>query len=126
MTIKMTSIPVKNPIEAHQYYTEVLGFQSFMFMPEAQLAIVVSSENPKGTTLFLEPIGSTFYQTFQEEAYRQGLPILILGSEDVKAEFQRLSEKGVKFKQEPKTNEWGTSAVFEDSCGNYIQIHQDV
>jgi len=126
MNIKMTSIPVKNPVEAHEFYTNILGFQSLMFMPEAHLAIVVSADDPKGTSLLLEPIDGTFYQTFQSEAYEKGLPVIVLGSENVKEEYEKLLAKGVKFKQEPTTNEWGTSAVFNDTCGNYIQIHQDV
>lgn len=125
MTIKMTSVPVKDPIKAHEFYTEILGFKSFMFMPEAQLALVVSAEDPKGTTLLLEPMGDGFYATFQKEAYDKKLPILILGSEDVKADYQRLLDKGVVFQGEPKTSEWGTSATFDDTFGNFIQIHQD-
>ena len=125
MTIKMTSIPVKNPIDAHQYYTEVLGFKSHTFMPEAQLAIVVSSEDPDGTTLLLEPLGSPTYQKLQTEAYEHGMPFIILGSDNVQATYEELKAKGVKFKQEPKTTDWGTSAIFDDTCGNFIQIHQD-
>jgi len=49
----------------------------------------------------------------------------VLGSKDVHKEYAMLLEKGVSFKQEPTKTDWGTFAVFDDSCGNYIQIHQD-
>jgi len=55
MKIAMTSVYVDDPLKAHAFYTEVLGFQSRLFMPEAYLAIVVSTEQPDGTGLLLEP-----------------------------------------------------------------------
>jgi predicted enzyme related to lactoylglutathione lyase len=48
-----------------------------------------------------------------------------LGVDDVQKEFERLKSLGVTFKEEPTNNEWGIEAVFDDTCGNYIKIHQD-
>ena len=126
MKIKMTSIPVKDPNEAHKFYTEILGFQSLMHMPEAQIAVVVSPEQPEGTSLLLEPSVNTFYETFQKAARAKSLPILVLDSKDAQADYEKLKAKGVEFKTEPKKTEWGTMAMFDDTCGNYIQIHQDL
>ncbi|HUE75800.1 MAG TPA: VOC family protein, partial [Chloroflexota bacterium] len=55
MKIAMTSVLVDDPIKAFKFYTEVLGFAERLYMPEAQLAIVVSPEEPNGTGLLLEP-----------------------------------------------------------------------
>lgn len=126
MTIKMTSVIVDDPIKAFKFYTEILGFKELMFMPEAQLAIVVSPENPTGTSLLLEPNGAPVSKNFQEAVRKMKLPVIIFGVENVQAEFERLSGLGVVFLKEPTTNDWGTEAVFDDGCGNYIQIHQGV
>ncbi|TJY37344.1 VOC family protein [Pontimicrobium aquaticum] len=123
MYIKMTSLPVSDPIKAHNFYTEIIGLKSHTFMPEAQLAIVTS--NDCKTTILLEPKGDGFYHTFQKTAYDQGLPIVILGSENVQADYERLIDLGVNFKQKPTKTDWGIVAMFEDTFGNYIQIHQD-
>ena len=123
MHIKMTSLPVDDPIKAHKFYTEIVGLKSHTFMPEGQLAIV-TSEDCK-STLLLEPKGDGFYNTFQKETYKLGFPIIILGSDDVQADYERLLALGVKFKQEPTNTDWGIVATFDDTFGNYIQMHQD-
>jgi len=125
MKIKMTGIFVKDPIAAHEFYTSTLGFKSFMFMPEASLAIVVSPEDEKGTALLLEPMGQDFAKVYQKQVYDSGLPTIVLGSNNVRKQYDILLAKGVQFKQEPTQTDWGTFAIFDDTCGNFIQIHQD-
>ncbi len=124
MKIALTSVPVNNPIEAYKFYTEILGFKEKFYMPEANLAIVVSPEEPDGTALLLEPIDKTFAKTFQEELYKSGLPIIVFAPQDIHKEYERLKGLGVKFKKEPTKTQWGIEAIFDDTCGNYIQIHQ--
>jgi predicted enzyme related to lactoylglutathione lyase len=124
MTIKMTSIPVHNPIEAYKFYTEILGFEKKLYMPEHFLAIVVSPEDPNGTALLLEPNHNPLSKTFQEGVYKMGLPIIVMGVMDVQKEYEKLKQRGVVFKKEPTKTNWGTEAIFDDTCGNYIQIHQ--
>lgn len=123
MYLKMTSLPVNDPIKAFKFYTEIVGLKEHTYMPEAQLAIV-TSEDCK-TTLLLEPKGDGFYDTFQKEVFKLGYPIIILGTDNIQAEYERLKSLGVIFKQEPTKTDWGTVAMFEDTFGNYIQIHQD-
>jgi len=101
MKVALTSISVNNPIEAFKFYTEKLGFVKKMYMPEMMLAIVVSPEDPDGTAILLEPNGN-------------------LNSK----EYEKLKSKGVVFKGEPKKTEFGTQVLFEDTCGNLIQLHQ--
>jgi predicted enzyme related to lactoylglutathione lyase len=122
MKIAMTSVIVNNPVEAHRFYTEVLGFVSRMFMPEANMAIVASPEDPQGTGLLLEPNDNPISKTFQQAVYQQGIPVIVLGVEDVQQEYERLLKLGVVFKNKPAKTEWGTLAVFDDTCGNYVQI----
>lgn len=124
MKIKLVSVFVSSPVDAFKFYTEVLGFVKVMFMPEMQLAIVASPEEPKGTALLLEPNTSPIAKTYQKAIYEKGLPVIVFGVDDVQKEYERLKAKGVKFRSEPVKNEWGTQALFEDTFGNLIQIHQ--
>jgi predicted enzyme related to lactoylglutathione lyase len=124
MKIALTSVIVNNPNEAFKFYTEVLGFVKRMYIPEANLAIVVSPEEPNGTGLLLEPNDNPIGKTFQEALYKQELPAIIFGVEDIQKEYERLKKLGVVFRKEPTKTEWGTQALFDDTCGNLIQIHQ--
>jgi len=124
MRIAMTSVSVRDPIEAFMFYTQKLGFKEKLFMPEMKLAIVVSPEDENGTTLLLEPRGNLGSDIFFDGIYNAGMPVIVFGVDNVEAEFERLKDKGVVFKQAPTKTEWGTQAIFDDTCGNFIQIHQ--
>jgi predicted enzyme related to lactoylglutathione lyase len=125
MKIKLTGVSVDDPIKAFKFYTEVLGFVKIMFVPEAELAVVSSPEEPDGTALLLEPSTTPFVKSYQESVYKAGLPVIVFGVEDIRKEYERMKKLGVVFKSEPTKTEWGTQALFEDTCGNLIQLHQD-
>ncbi len=122
--IQLTSIFVNEPTEAFKFYTETLGFKEQMFMPEANLAIVVSPEQPDGTALLLEPSDNPIGKEHMTNLYEAGLPTIVFSVEDIQKEFERLKELGVNFKKEPTKMDWGWEAVFDDSCGNWIQLAQ--
>lgn len=124
MKILMTSVFVNDPLEAFKFYTEVLGFKEQLYMPEANLAIVVSPEDPEGTTLLLEPSDNPLAKTFQEGIYKAGMPVIVFSVPDVQQAFERLSNLGVTFRKLPTQGEAGFEAVFDDTCGNFIQIYQ--
>ena len=124
MKIALTSVPVNSPTEAFAFYTQVLGFIERLYMPEANLAIVASPEEPDGTGLLLEPNDNPISSTWQQALHAAGLPVIVLGVEDVQAEYERLKALGVVFRQEPTTTDFGTTAVFDDTCGNFIQLYQ--
>jgi predicted enzyme related to lactoylglutathione lyase len=124
MKIALTSVPVNDPLEAFKFYTSVLGFVEKMYMPEMLLAIVVSPEDKDGTAILLEPRGNYGSREYFEGIYNAGLPVIVFGVDDVQKEYERLKDLGVVFKQAPTKTQWGTQAVFDDTCGNYIQIYQ--
>lgn len=124
MNIALTSVSVNDPIEAFKFYTEKLGFVEKMYQPEIRLAIVVSPDDPEGTALLLEPRGGYGSKEFFDGIYKAGLPVIIFGSTDVHRDFEDLKAKGIEFKQEPTETPYGTQAIFDDTCGNFIQIHQ--
>jgi catechol 2,3-dioxygenase-like lactoylglutathione lyase family enzyme len=125
MNIKMVSIFVDDPSAAFQFYTEVLGFQELLHVPEAYIAIVVSPEQPDGTSILLEPADDEIARPYRSALYERDLPCMMFGTTDIQADVQRLTERGVVFRGEPETNEYGTQVNFEDTFGNLIQLHQN-
>jgi len=124
MKIAMTSVYVNDTQKAFRFYTEVLGFASRMHIPEANLAIVVSSDDPSGTGLLLEPNEHPVAKAYQEGLYTTGLPVITFGVDDIGKEYERLTGLGVVFRKTPAPTEWGMEAIFDDTCGNYIQLAQ--
>lgn len=124
MRIALTSVFVDDPIKAMTFYTEVFGFVAETYVPQAQLAIVVSPEDRDGTRLLLEPNNNPIAKTYQEALYAAGLPAIVFGVTDLNQEYERLKSLGVVFRSEPTTMEWGTQAVCEDTLGNLVQLLQ--
>lgn len=124
MNIQLTSIYVNDPMEAFKFYTETLGFKEHTYMPEANLAIVVSPDAPEGTALLLEPSDNPIAREYMIKLYESGLPPIVFSTEDIQKEFKRLKNLGVEFKKEPTKTDWGYEAIFDDTCGNWIQIAQ--
>jgi len=125
MKIALTGIPVDDPIKAHRFYTEVLGFQSKQYDPESWLAVVVSAAEPDGTALLLEPRGDSFAKEYQEQVFKAGLPIIVFGVDDLAGEIERLKKKGVRFREDLTKKEYGLENLFEDTCGNIIMLYRN-
>ena len=124
MKIGLTSVFVHDPIAAFKFYTEVLGFVKRMYKPEAWIAIVVSPEEPDGTGLLLEPNHNALAKTYQKGLFKAGIPVIVFSVSDIHAEYERLKGRGVVFRNPPKKTEYGIEAIFEDTCGNFIQLQQ--
>lgn len=122
MKISLVSIPVQDPIKAHGIYTSLLGFKSREFNPDAQLAVVVSPEEPHGTALLLEPCKGTFAEQYQKSAMDAKLPIMVFGVTNVTEEINRLRTAGVVVRPDLDKPEWGIKDMFEDGCGNLIML----
>ena len=126
MRIVVTSVFVEDQEEALGFYTEVLGFQKKTDVPlgEYRWLTVVSPEEPDGVELLLEPSGHPAVKPFKQALVEDGIPFTSFGVEDVEAEHARLEGLGVKFTQPPTAFGDVTTAVFDDMCGNLIQIAQ--
>ncbi|MFC7847236.1 VOC family protein [Arthrobacter sp. NPDC057388] len=125
MRLKMCSIHVQDPAAAHSFYTETLGFDTLMAMPEHNLFIIKDPGAAGSVGLLLEPSDNPIASAYSKGLYDAGIPAIVFGSPDVKAEYERLSAAGVRFRGEPAEDPSGISAVFDDGCGNFIQLHQD-
>lgn len=122
MKISLVSLPVKDPIEAHNVYTNKLGFVSKVFDESARLAIIASAQDPAGTTLLLEPCLGTFAEDYQKSAFEANLPVMIFSVNDVAAELERLEKEGIKLRPDLDRPDWGLENMFEDGCGNLIML----
>jgi predicted enzyme related to lactoylglutathione lyase len=82
----------------------------------------VSPEDPDGTELLLEPDGHPAVGPFKRALVDDGIPFTSFAVDDAKAEYERLRALGVRFTQEPAEMGAVTTAVFDDTCGNLIQV----
>ncbi len=126
MRIVVTSVLVDDQEKALRFYRDVLGFVPKHDIPlgEARWLTVTSPDDPDGIELLLEPDGHPAARPFKEALVADGIPYTSFGVADVNAEFDRLQGLGVTFTQPPLTMGPVTTAVFDDTCGNLIQIAQ--
>lgn len=124
MKIKLTSIFVDDQAKALAFYTDVLGFVKKEDVPlgEHRWLTVVSSDEPKGTELVLEPDQHPAVGPFKNALADDGIPYTSFAVDDVAATFDRLASQGVRFTQEPTMMGPVTTAVLDDTCGNLVQI----
>lgn len=126
MKIKLNSIFVNDQTKALEFYTEVLGFVKKQDFPvgEFKWLTVVSSDEPDGTELLLEPNDNPAAKTYQEAMFEQGLPLASFATQDLQKEFERLRKLEVDFRMEPTQMGEAMVAMFDDTCGNLIQLYQ--
>lgn len=125
MRITVTSVLVDNQDKALAFYTDVLGFLKKTDIPlggGAKWLTVVSPDAPDGVELLLEPDAHPAARPFKEALVEDGIPYTSFAVDDVQAEFDRLTGLGVTFVQPPTAMGPVTTAVFDDTCGNLIQI----
>jgi catechol 2,3-dioxygenase-like lactoylglutathione lyase family enzyme len=124
MRINLTSVLVDDQDKAEHFYTEVLGFQKKTEIPMGahRWLTVVSADDPDGIELVLEPDEHPAVRPFKAALVEDGIPFTSFAVDDVAAEHERLSALGVRFTQGPVDMGPVTTAVFDDTCGNLIQI----
>ena len=124
MIIGVASVFVDDQAKALEFYTTRLGFLKKTDEPagEYRWLTVVSPERPDGVELLLEPNVHPAAKTFQDAIVADGIPATSFTVDDVEREHARLSKAGVTFVQPPTEMGPVTTAVFDDTCGNLIQI----
>jgi catechol 2,3-dioxygenase-like lactoylglutathione lyase family enzyme len=124
--IKLTSVFVDDQDKALKFYTDVLGFVKKFEFPAGKYKwlTVVSPEEPEGVQLVLEPNEgfNAAAKNYQQEIYRLAIPAANFFVADVQKEYDKLRQRGVKFTKDPTKTVGSTIAVFDDTCGNLIQI----
>jgi predicted enzyme related to lactoylglutathione lyase len=126
MKIIVTSIFVQDQDKALAFYTETLGFVLKHDVPMGQYRWItlVSPEQPDGTELLLEPNDHPAAKEYQRKIYADGIPAAMFGVADFEEAYKRLQDRGVKFTMPPTRMGDLTIAVFDDTCGNLIQMLQ--
>ena len=126
MRITLTGVFVSDQDQALRFYTETLGFVKKNDVPvgENKWLTVVSPDEPDGTELLLEPDENPVAQAYQQGLFEQGIPAASFGVTDIHTEYEKLKSLGVAFAVEPTEMGDVTIAVFDDTCGNLIQIMQ--
>ena len=126
MKIIVTSIFVEDQDRALTFYSEKLGFVKKHDVPagEFRWITLVSPEVQEGTELLLEPNNHPAAKEYQKKLFEDGIPVTMFGVDDINKEYERLLQLGVKFTMKPTKMGDVTVAVFDDTCGNLIQIAQ--
>lgn len=127
MRIGMTSLFVPDQRAAADFYVNVLGFQKKHDIPfggDTYWLTLVSPDDVNGTEIVLEPDTHPAVGPFKEALFNDGIPMNSFEVDDVQAEFNLLSSLGVRFTVEPQELPGLVRAVFDDSFGNLLQIHQ--
>ena len=126
MQLKLMSVLVDDQQKALEFYTKILGFVKKQDFPVGKFRwlTVISPEGPDGIELLWEPNSKSFAIKYQKTLYKEGIAALALASKDVQKEFEKLTKLGVSFKMEPTKLDTTVIAMFDDTCGNYVQIFQ--
>lgn len=125
--ISLTSVLVDDQSKALAFYTEKLGFLKKLDMDlggGARWVTVVSPAAPDGVQLVLEPEGP-LGKPFKQQLVAAGIPATSFEVDDIAKEYERLSELGVAFKSPPTQAGPVSIAILDDTCGNFIQLHQN-
>ena len=126
MQIKLASVMVDDQDKALRFYTATLGSTKKHDIPMGPFRwlTVTSPDGVDGVELVLEPLGFPPARTFQAALLEAGIPATAFMTKDVHAEFRKLSAKGVRFRGEPTVMGPITAVLFEDTCGNLINLVQ--
>jgi len=127
MKVKVVSIPVQDQKKALQFYTEKLGFLKKVDVPlseDSRWLTVVSKDEQDGVEILLEPAPNHFEpaKIYQKSLFDAGIPYTQFNSDNVQQDYETLVSLGVEFSVKPTAMGTVKIAVFNDTCGNNIQI----
>lgn len=124
LLIKLTSVMVSDQAKALAFYTDVLGFVKRLDFPVGEYRWITVVANRDDLQLALEPNANPAAKAFQEAMFAQGIPLASFESTDLDADYARLMKGGVAFTRPPTNAGAVKVAVFSDTVGNLIQLHQ--
>ncbi|MDO6428552.1 VOC family protein [Thalassotalea sp. 1_MG-2023] len=128
LKIYVTSVPVDDQEKALAFYTKVLGFIKKKEVPlgEYKWLTVVAADEQSGVELLLEPMAFEPAKLYQQSLKEAGIPWTSFAVDNIEQEFERLKKLGVEFSMAPKEAGTVKIAVLDDTCGNYIQLMQQL
>ena len=124
MKITLTSIMVDDQDKALSFYTDILGFVKKTDISHGayRWLTVSSPEGIEGVELVLESTAFPPAKTYQQALFEAGIPLTIFFTEDMGRDYEKLKERGVRFRGEPEAMGPNISVLFEDTCGNLINL----
>ena len=120
----MCSIHVTDPARAHAFYTQLLGFETLISMPEHDLYVINGPGQDTG--LMLEPSDNAIARAYMTGLRAEGFPVIVVGTDDLDRDIAQLTKAGVKFLGDKFSDQSGMSINIDDTVGNVIQLHQAV
>ena len=128
MRIGVIEVFVDDQDKARAFYTEILGFEvrdDARYSDTARWLTVVSPEDRDGTQLLLTPVHPAA-EALQRARRDAGTPALSFTTDDCRRTYEELIARGAEFRSEPQQRPYGgTDAVFDDGCGNLLNLHED-
>lgn len=127
MQIKFASVMVSDQDAALAFYTNKLGLQKHADVPvgdQYRWLTVTSPDGVEGVELVLEPLGFEPARVYQKALFEAGIPLTAFITHDIDAEYHRLKERGVVFRGQPVEMGPIKAVIFDDTCGNLIQLVQ--
>ncbi|MGH9747976.1 MAG: VOC family protein [Candidatus Acidiferrales bacterium] len=126
MQIRLASVMVQTQDDALRFYTTILGFVKKNDIPMGPFRwlTVTAPEGAEGVELVLEPMGFAPAAAYQKALFDAGIPATAFLTSNIQSEYQRLRSLGVMFRGEPKNMGPITAVLFEDTCGNLINLVQ--
>ncbi|WP_024769107.1 VOC family protein [Aquimarina macrocephali] len=131
MKVTLISIPVRDQEKALKFYTEKLGFIKKKDLPLEggnRWLTLVSKEAQDGPELLLEPAPNHFEpsKVYQDALMEAGIPYTQFDVQNVDSEYERLTKFDVEFSMKPTKMGTVKVAVFNDTCGNNIQLVEEL
>ena len=126
MRIKLTTLHVDDQEKALRFYTDVLGFvkKADFSQGSYRWLTVASAEDPDGTELQLALNGSPAAKAYQQALFQQSQPAAMFFTDDVQADYERMTARGAQFTMPPTDVTASKIAMLNDTCGNLLQITQ--
>lgn len=126
--VAMTGVYVDNVERAHAFYTGVLGFETRTHLDLGGGTLFITVGAPDGAQpdlqLLLEPGDNPIAESYRTALYEAGLPSIVFSVDDLRAEYDRLRDLGVRFTHAPQDQGPVLAAVLDDSVGNLVQLTQ--
>jgi len=126
MQIKFMSVMVQDQETALAFYTKILGFTKMADIPMGtyRWLTVTSPDGIAGVELVLESMNFPPSVDYQKARFEAGIPALALITTDIEKDYHRLCDLGVRFRGSPVSNGVISNAIFEDTCGNLVNLVQ--
>jgi catechol 2,3-dioxygenase-like lactoylglutathione lyase family enzyme len=123
--VPLTGIFVHDQEAALDFYTNKLGLEKIQDEPYGEGARWITvSPAEMGIRIVLKKAEREHEKAMVGRS--DGAPVLTLGTDDIRAAYERLRERGVRFLGEPYRYPWGTGALLLDQDDSPILLQQEL